>query len=82
MRALWPLSLPLMSGMLLLLRNLLRRSERTYVPIPDLDGSAANEALFDHAIGNGEQRWRQRQPECLGGREIDNQFELGWLLDR
>ena len=37
--------------------------------------------LFDHLVGTGEERRRQRQTDCLGRCEIDNQFKFGWLLD-
>ena len=44
---------------------------------------AANIAvLFEHLIGGREQGWRQGNAECLGGREIDDKFEFGGLLDR
>jgi hypothetical protein len=36
---------------------------------------------FDDLVGAGEDRGRDRQPEGLGGVEIDNQLEGGRLLD-
>jgi hypothetical protein len=39
-------------------------------------------AIFEHLIGGREQGWRQGNAECLGGREIDDKFEFGGLLDR
>jgi integrase len=39
-----------------------------------------DQALFDHLIGGGEQRWRYGQPECLGRLKIDHQLVLGWDL--
>jgi hypothetical protein len=44
--------------------------------------------LFDHLVGNGEQRTRHFEAERLGGSEIDHQFvfgrhlhwKVGWLL--
>jgi hypothetical protein len=38
--------------------------------------------LFDHLVGAGEQRRRHLDAERLRGGQIDNQLELGRLLDR
>src|SRR5262249_38912179 len=38
--------------------------------------------LLDHLIGQEEQGRGQRQPERLGGLEVDDQLELGGLLHR
>jgi len=38
--------------------------------------------LFDDLLGAGEDRWRDRQAERLGGIEIDHQLEGRRLLDR
>jgi hypothetical protein len=35
----------------------------------------------DYFIGSQQQRWRDREPKRLGGRQVDDQFELGGLLD-
>jgi hypothetical protein len=37
---------------------------------------------FDHPVGAGEQRWRDGEAERFGGFEIDDQLNLGGLLDR
>src|SRR5438128_9673344 len=38
--------------------------------------------LFDHLVGAAEQRDREREPQGLGGFEIDNQFDFRGLLHR
>src|SRR5229473_4613900 len=37
--------------------------------------------LLDHLIGPLQERWRDRQAEGLSGLEVDDQLELGGLLD-
>src|SRR4029450_14161743 len=37
---------------------------------------------FDHLVGAQEKGFRDRQPDCLGSRQIDDKIELGRLLDR
>ena len=37
--------------------------------------------LLDHLVGPPQHRLRDRQPQRLGGLEIDDQLELGGLLD-
>jgi hypothetical protein len=39
-------------------------------------------SLFDHFVGATQHRKRHCQAECLGGLEIDDQFDLGRLLNR
>ena len=38
--------------------------------------------LFDHLVGAEQERFRDCQPEGLGGRQIDDEIESGRLLDR
>jgi len=44
--------------------------------------AAAKSLLFDHLVSLSVQRGRYGEPERLCGLEIDDQFELGRLLDR
>src|SRR6516162_9069142 len=37
---------------------------------------------FDYLVGGGEQGRRHGEAQRLGGDEIDDKIELGWLLDR
>ena len=38
--------------------------------------------LFDHLVGGGQQRYRDGEAEHLGGLEVDDELELGRLLER
>jgi hypothetical protein len=38
--------------------------------------------LFDHLVGEGEHRLRDRQPERRRGLQVDDQLELGRKFDR
>jgi hypothetical protein len=44
--------------------------------------TCANARLSDHLVGAQQERFGDRQAERLGGREIDDEVELGRLLDR
>ena len=45
-------------------------------------GRVGRARLLDDLVGSDEDGLRDRQPESLGGLEVDDQFELDWLLDR
>ena len=42
----------------------------------------SNRSLFDHLVGEREQRRRDLESECPGGLEVDDELELGGLLHR
>jgi hypothetical protein len=45
-------------------------------------GTADARLSLDDLVGAGEDRWRNGEAERLGGVEIDDQLEVGRLLDR
>jgi hypothetical protein len=48
---------------------------------PEEPAALVEHALLDDLIRPLQQRPRNHQPECFGGLEVDDQLELGWLLD-
>jgi hypothetical protein len=46
-----------------------------YLPQADICG-AANEALFDHLVGQREQGGWDYKAECFGGLQVDEKVEL------
>src|SRR5438128_11603473 len=49
---------------------------------PALCANCDLRVLLDHLVRTPEHRWRDREPECLGGLEVNGQLELRGLLDR
>src|SRR5260370_40353692 len=50
---------------------------------PETDSrSAANCLLFDHLGGARDEAGRYFMTDCLGGLQVDDEFELGRLFDR
>ena len=47
----------------------------------DTTAISTERSLFDHLVGAGEQRRRDREAERPGGLEVDNKLELGRLLN-
>src|SRR6516164_3741687 len=49
----------------------------SFGPVSDI-----NHVSFDHIVGAQQERCRQINTDCFGSLEVDNQFELRWLLNR
>ena len=47
-----------------------------------LEQKATSTRSFDQVVGNGKYAWRNRESERLSSRQIDNELEFRWLLDR
>src|SRR6516225_11236068 len=43
--------------------------------------AAAKGGLFDHLVGDGEQRWRDNEAECLSRCQVEDEIEPSRLLD-
>src|SRR5882724_10699128 len=41
-----------------------------------------HQSLLDYLTRLQQKRWGNPQAQCLGGLEVDDELELGWLLDR
>ena len=58
------------------------RKGRHVSKVPGTDSCTAPDgSLFDHLVRACEQRSRYFEAECLCGLEINDEFELGGLLD-
>jgi hypothetical protein len=57
--------------------------QRTFTPTGGMSVKCGSQQqtcrLFDHVVGTSNQRRRYLKAECLGGPEIDHQFEQGGL---
>ena len=59
----------------------MRLRQLRLVPNPD-SWIAANKSLFNHLVGAGEQRRRHVEAERLRHDQVNDEVELGRLLDR
>ena len=57
------------------IRPVVKGQEATYAP-------QQTAPLFDHFVGAQQERFRDCQPERFGGGQIDDEIELGRLIDR
>src|SRR6516164_8682041 len=48
--------------------------------VPKAD-EVAPQLLFDHLVGTEQDRRRYRHTNCLGGFQVEREFETRWLLD-
>jgi hypothetical protein len=55
------------------------RSERNNRPLASPN---SRDASFDHLVGSGEERGRDRQAEHIRRRYVDHKIERSWLLER
>jgi hypothetical protein len=61
------------------------RSKKCVLHPTGSEGASADRAggaSLDHLVGAGEKRLRYGEAQRLSGFEIDDQVELGWLVDR
>ena len=59
-----------------------RRATNTIPIIMMANADVVEQGLLDHVVRPQQERLRDRQPERLGGLEIDDQLKLGGLLNR
>src|SRR6516164_8804280 len=52
------------------------------VPLAAMSSRSNLASLLDHLVSAGEHRRRHLNAERFGGRQIDDEIEFGWLLNR